>query len=316
MAWVYGIPIGRNGRRRPVPAGAEEGLLLVAHGSVCAGSAREVDALASLVSDALPGVAVAVGYLEMSEPPAGPVVDELVAAGCRRVVVLPLMLLGAGHAKSDVPAVVQEARLRHPHIDLPFGAPLGVTRAPVELLGKAVVASGGAGLPLLLVARGTSDPDANAEACKAGRLLAEWTGAPFAYVGFSGVTDPAVPEAAQVFARLGFGRLAVAWWFLGHGKLIERGRHDLARFAHQTGVQIVDAGHLGAKPALVPVIVERYQQAQSGVALVNCDTCAYRAPWPGREDRVGQAIGVGHSHLAIEHRQHGQHGQHGPGHRH
>ena len=79
-------------------------------------------ALAALVGAALPGVAVEVGYLEMSEPPAGAVVDPLVAAGCRRVVVLPLMLLGAGHAKSDVPAVVVEARLRHPGVDFPVRA--------------------------------------------------------------------------------------------------------------------------------------------------------------------------------------------------
>jgi sirohydrochlorin cobaltochelatase len=280
-------------------------LLLVAHGSVCARSQVEMQTLASRVGAALPDVAVAVGYLEMSEPPAGPVVDDLVAAGCRRIVVLPLMLLGAGHAKSDVPAVVHEARFRHRHVEFHFGAPLGVSRAPVELLGKAVVASGGAGLPLLLVARGTSDPDANGEACKAGRLVAEWTGAPFAYVGFSGVTGPSVSEAAQLFAGLGFPRMAVGWWFLCHGKLIERGRQDLARFSTKTGTEIVDAGYLGPAPGLVSLVVERYREAVAGVTVVNCDTCAYRAPWPGREDRVGQAIGVGHSYLAVEHRHHG-----------
>jgi sirohydrochlorin cobaltochelatase len=308
MTVIEGIPIGRAGPPRPARSGTTEGLLLVAHGSVCARSDLEMRALAGLVGRALPDVAVEVGYLEMSEPPAGPVADRLVAAGCRRVVVLPLMLLGAGHAKSDVPAVVHEARLRHGDVHFPFGAPLGVSRAPIELLGKAVVASGGAGVPLLLVARGTSDPDANAEACKAARLVAEWTGAPFAYVGYSGVTGPTVPEAAEVFARLGFGRLAVAWWFLCHGKLIERGRDDLGRFSARAGVDLVDAGHLGPDPALVPLVVERYQEALAGTAVVNCDTCAYRAPWPGREDRVGQAIGVGHSFLAVEHRHHGGHG--------
>src|SRR5689334_574150 len=110
MALTEGIPIGPNTRRRSVRGGAYDGLLLVAHGSVCARSALEMQALAGLVARALPDVAVDVGYLEMSEPPAGPVADWLVAAGCRRIVVLPLMLLGAGHAKSDVPAVVHEAR--------------------------------------------------------------------------------------------------------------------------------------------------------------------------------------------------------------
>jgi sirohydrochlorin cobaltochelatase len=299
MVVELGIPI----RTRPRPeSDASEGLLLVAHGSVCARSGLEMRALARLVGRSLPAAAVDVGYLEMSDPPAGLVADELVGRGCQRVAVLPLTLLGAGHAKSDVPAIVHEARLRHPLVEFPFGSPLGVSRVPVELLGKSVVSVGGAGLPLLVVARGTSDPDANAEACKAARLIAEWTGASFTYVGFSGVTGPSVPDAAGVFARMGFGRIAVAWWFLCHGKLIERGRAALARFAAETGIEIVDAGHLGPDPALVPLVIDRYHETLAGAAAVNCDTCAYRAPWPGSEDRVGQAIGIGHSHLAVEHR--------------
>jgi len=306
MAIAGGIPIRPtlyhpSGPRRG-PGVAAEGLLLVAHGSRCAQSDVEMQALADLVAAALPEVAVEVGYLEMADPPAGLGADRLAARGCQRVVVLPLVLLGAGHAKSDVPAVVVEARLRHRGIDFAFGRPLGVSRAPVELLGKAVVSSGGAGLPLLMIARGTSDPDANAEAYKAARLIAEWTGAAFVHVGFSGVTGPAVPEAAAVFGRLGYPRMAVVWWYLFHGKLIETGREQLACFSGQSGVEVVDAGHLGPDPALVALVAARYHEAGAGHVAVNCDTCAYRAPWPGREDRVGQAIGVGHSHLAAEHR--------------
>jgi sirohydrochlorin ferrochelatase len=69
-----------------------------------------------------------------------------------------------------------------------------------------------------------------------------------------------------------------------------------------SGLDVVDAGHLGAHPALVPLVVDRYREAIAGRVAVNCDVCAYRAPWPGREDRVGQPVGVGHSHLAVEHR--------------
>ena len=64
------------------------------------------------------------------------------------------------------------------------------------------------------------------------------------------------------------------------------------------------AGYLGPDHRLVPAIVERYGEAVRGVPAVNCDLCAYRAPWPGREGRQGQPIGVGHSHLAAEHREH------------
>lgn len=283
---------------------APDGLLLVGHGSRSDAGATEMRALAQLVAGALPHVVVDVGFLEMTDPPAGPVLDRLAAAGCGRVVVLPLVLLGAGHAKSDVPALVLEGRQRHPGLHLHFGSPLGISRDLVEVLGGAVTAAGGAGLPLLVVARGTSDPDANGDASKVTRLLGEWVGAPFVHTAFTGVTTPTVTEGLDVFARLGHRRMTVAFWFLCTGVLVDRARADIAAFSAATGVEVVDAGYLGPDARLVPSIVERYREAVRGIPAVNCDLCAYRAPWPGREERQGQPIGVGHSHLAAEHRHH------------
>jgi sirohydrochlorin ferrochelatase len=287
-----------------VTATGAEGLLLVGHGSRSGAGAAEMLALAGLVGEGLPEVVVDAGFLEMSDPPAGAVLDRLAAAGCRRVVVLPLVLLGAGHAKSDVPAVVLEGRARHPDVHVHLGSPLGISHDLVGLLGGAVLAAGGSGLPLLLVARGTSDPDANGDAHKVARLLGEWTAAPFVHTAFTGVTEPRVADGLEVFARLGYRRMAVAFWFLCTGVLVERARADIAAFAAASGVEVVDAGYLGPDRRLVPAIVERYEEAVRGVPAVNCDLCAYRAPWPGRESRRGQPIGVGHSHLAAEHRQH------------
>jgi len=281
-----------------------DGLLLVGHGSRSGAGAAEMLTLAGLVDAALPDVTVDVGFLEMADPPAGPVLDRLAAAGCGRVVVLPLVLLGAGHAKSDVPALVLEARQRHPDLHVHFGSPLGVSRDLVGLLGEALAAGGGSGLPLLLVARGTSDPDANGDAHKVARLLGEWVGSPFVHTAFTGVTTPTVADGLAVFDRLGHRRMAVAFWFLCTGVLIDRARADIATFSAATGVEVVDAGYLGPDPRLVPAIVERYREALQGAPAVNCDLCTYRAPWPGREDRQGQPIGVGHSHLAAEHRHH------------
>ena len=279
-----------------------EGLLLVGHGSRSPSSASEMQTVTSLVAAELPGVDVDLGFLELTDPPAGRVLDGLVARGCRRIVVLPFVLLGAGHAKSDVPAVVLEGRARHPAVDIRSGNPLGVDRDLVALLGEAVVDVGGKALPLLVIARGTSDPDANGDACKAARLVAEWTDAPFVHTAFSGVTWPRVPEALEVFAGQGHDRVAIAFWFLCHGRLIERARADIATFSRRTGIGIVDAGYLGPDRRLVPAVVERYRRALAGDPVVNCDLCAYRAPWPGLEGRLGQPAGVGHSQLAAGHR--------------
>jgi sirohydrochlorin cobaltochelatase len=298
------------------PARGDVGVLLVGHGSRSRLGAAQMHRLADLVAAARPGTIIELGFLELSDPPAGEVLDDLIARGCRRIVVLPLLLLGAGHAKSDVPAVVVEGRQRHPSVAITYGSPLGVTGELVAVAGAHLTAapgrptpSGDAGptpapapLPLLVVARGTSDPDANAEATRAARLVAEWSGTTLVQVAFTGMTWPTVPDALEQMAALTPGSFAVFFWFLCHGRLIERARHQIDAFVARTGRTVVDAGYLGPDPALVAPILARIDDAFDGVVATNCDTCRYRMAFPGHEHQVGRPIGVGHSHLALEHR--------------
>jgi sirohydrochlorin cobaltochelatase len=226
-----------------------------------------------------------------------------------------MMLLAAGHSKSDVPAVVVEGRLRHPNVPIVYGRPFGVDHALCKIAHENIAAVQGAGHPLLVIARGTSDPDANANAWRATRLLAEFTKAPFAITGFSGVTSPRVPEALEMCAKLGATTLTVFSWFLCNGKLVQRIIADERAFAATHGIEIIDAGYFGPDPQLIPIMLERYREANEGKVVMSCDVCAYRLPFPGEEDRVGQPIGVGHSHLALEHRTSG-HDDHGHSHDH
>jgi sirohydrochlorin cobaltochelatase len=280
----------------PATTSRTDGLLLVAHGSKDPAGVAEAKALGEEAARQLDGLSVDLGFLELADPPAGPVLDEMVAQGCKQITVQPLMLLPAGHGKNDVPAIVIEARERHPHVDFRFGSPLGVVPELLAIARTNLEQAGAAGLPLLIIARGTSDPDANAEACRAARLIAEWTGAPDVEIGFTGVTWPSVPDALTRMGRLGHQRIGVFFWFLATGILVDRARGQLAEFGEETGTEIHDAGYFGPHPDLVPVIAQRRSEALEGMARVNCDTCSYRAPWPGSEERVG------HSHLAEEHR--------------
>lgn len=291
------------------PETAREGLLLVGHGSRCMVSEAQMHTIGDQVAATFPEVIVEVGFLEMTHPPAGQVLDAMVARGCERIVVLPLMLLGASHAKSDVPAIVLEARQRHPSVEIPFGSPLGVVPEMIEIAATNLAEVEASGMPLVVIARGTSDPDANAEATKAARMLAEWVDSGFLHVGFTGMTWPLVPEALDHVAKLGENRVALFFWFLCNGKLIERARQEIADFTERTGVAVVDGGYFGPDPRLTAVIARRYTEALEGRPTVNCDTCAYRAPFPGMEEKAGQPVGVGHSHLAAEHR-HGHHHDH------
>lgn len=302
-----GIPVG-TARRTPA-ASSDDGLLLVAHGSSCLAGVAEARQLGDAVAQARPDLAVGLGFLELADPPAGEVLDELVARGCTRITVQPLLLLAAGHGKSDVPAIAIEGRDRHPGVEITFGSALGVVPELLAVAAANIKSVDGEGLPLLVIARGTSDPDANADAVKAARLLAEWTGARDVEVGFTGVTWPSVPEALDRVGRLGHERVALFFWFLANGKLIERAREQVQAFCETSKVEVLDAGYFGPDPGLVPVISQRRDEAIEGVPRVSCDTCSYRAAWPGLDDRVGQPVGLGHSMLAADHR-HAGHSHH------
>ncbi len=285
-----------------------EAVLLVCHGSRSPAGRDEMLALARAVGSARPGTPVRAGFLEMSQPPAASVLDELLEAGLREVTVVPLMLFGAGHAKSDVPAVVLQARARHLGARITYSRPLGVDHALLSLARRRLQAVGALGLPLAVLARGTSDPDANAEAWRASRLLAEMAGTELVATGFSGLTWPSVAGALEQLQRLGAKRIAVFSWFLATGVLLDRMRADWQSFSAASGAGVVDAGYFGVEPEVVSLIWARADEAGAGWAGSSCDVCAYRRPFPGLADRVGMAIGVGHSHLAAEHR--GGHGQH------
>ncbi len=278
------------------------GLLVVGHGSRSVEARGQMLQIGAMVAEAAPEVAVEVGFLELSDPSAGQALDQLVRRGVRRASVVPLMLNPAGHAKSDVPAVVLDGRRRHRGVTLAYARPLGADLRLVSLAAHRLDQAGARGLPLVVLARGTSDPDANGDAYKVARLLAEANASRVVEVGFSGITWPSVPEALALLRRKADGPLATVAWFLCTGVLIERMRDQIAEFSSGTGTAVVDAGYLGPDPVLVPLVLDRHLEALHGDIRMNCDTCAYRHPFPGLEDRVGQAVGVGHSHLAAEHR--------------
>ena len=280
----------------------------MAHGSRSAAGRDELLALGEAVAVAHAGAQVRVGFLEMSDPPASTVLDDLLDDGARDVTVVPLMLFAAGHAKSDVPALVLDARVHHPGARIAYGRPLGVDHALLAIARRRLEAAGALGLPLAVLARGTSDPDANAEAWRAGRLLADMCETQLVVTGFSGLTWPSVTGALEQLGRLGARRLAVFSWFLATGVLLHRMRAEWEAFESATGVGVVDAGYFGVEQELVSLIWSRVAEACAGAVAANCDVCAYRRSFPGLADRVGMPIGVGHSHLAAEHRHHISHG--------
>jgi sirohydrochlorin cobaltochelatase len=113
----------------------EESLLLVGHGTHDARGVRQFRQTARLVADRWHAGPVQACFLELASPSIGEAVDALVEQQVRRIVVAPLLLFAAGHAKEDIPGQVQAACRRHRrlNLDLRYAPPLGSHRRVLEL---------------------------------------------------------------------------------------------------------------------------------------------------------------------------------------
>ena len=271
---------------------AAPALLVVGHGSRDAGGVAEFGTFLDRLRTRAPALAVGGGFIELSAPALRDAVAQLVAAGHRRFAAVPLVLVAAGHAKGDVPAALVRERVRHPGTTYAYGRPLGPHPALLALAERRIDAvlrrADRADTIVVLVGRGSTDPDANAEHAKVARLLYERRGFAGVEPAFVSLTRPSVPHALERGRRLGARRLLVAPYFLFSGVLPDRVAAQAGTWAAEhAGVDVRCAAVLGDSDELADLVLERYAEALHGDLRMNCDTCQYRVALPGFESRVG-----------------------------
>jgi sirohydrochlorin ferrochelatase len=234
------------------------------------------------------------GFIELAPPDLDTAVDQLVAAGRRSIVAVPLLLLGAGHMKGDGPALLARARASHPGVQFRYGRALDVhplaLSVAVQRIHQALGRWGRDDAAVVLVGRGSTDPDANADLYKVARLLQDLTGVPMVEPAFVSLATPAVVEALERCRRLGATKVAVVPYFLFTGVLVERiGRQARAWAALQPAVDVRMGRHLGPDRRLAQLTLERYREAVSGEARMNCDGCIHR-PQPALLEPVAYSV--------------------------
>ena len=280
----------RPAPKRPAPK--RPALLLAAHGTRDQAGVAAFHALAGRVGELAgrDGTRVAGGFIELSAPPLRDAVATLVNGAPARMVAVPLTLSAAGHAKGDIPAALARERTRHPGLSWTYARPLGPHPALLELLATRIDAVAGAPTPaVLVVGRGSTDPDANADVVKTARLLWEGRDYPFAETAFVSLARPGVAEGLERCRLLGARQIVVARYFLFPGVLPDRVAEQAAGYAAaHPGLDIRCADVLGDCDEMAALVYERYHEALAGDIRMNCDMCVYRIAMPGFEHRVGE----------------------------
>ncbi|WP_343910304.1 sirohydrochlorin chelatase [Nocardioides aquiterrae] len=240
-------------------------LVALAHGSRDPRSAATIKALVGEVKAMRPDLKIEAAFLELSKPSFQTVVDRLVKQGHDEIVVVPLLLTEAYHAKVDVPSAVAEAQARHAGLRVRATRILGLEPQFLEVLDvrmrEALRAARVRELDaLVLAAAGSSDPLANQAVARLARVWGARHKLPVT-AAFASSSPPATGEAVRAFRAEGRRHIAVASLFLAPGFLPDRA----AELALEAGA-ITVSEPLGAHPELARSILARY--AVGAVELV------------------------------------------------
>ena len=303
-------------------------VMICGHGSRDDHAIEEFNKLAGHLSRRLPQFDVESGFLEFATPIIRTGLDKLKERGANKIVCVPGMLFAAGHVKNDLPSEVNNFGAENPGIEMIFGRELAVDQKLLEAARQRIEEAENEAATdvdrkdtlLMVVGRGTNDPDANSNVSKVARMLWEGMGFGWAEVSYSGVAYPLVDTGLKNAVKLGYRRIIVFPYFLFTGILVRRIYDwvDEAATNHPE-VEILKASYLNDHELLIDTFVERVEEALTGDNTMNCQLCKYREQIIGYEGDVGAAQ-VGHHHHvrgvgtdghdAHDHGVHGHHHHH------
>jgi sirohydrochlorin ferrochelatase len=228
-------------------------LVLTAHGSRDPRSAANARAVAEQVARMRPGLDARLAFCELNTPNLVDVLNGCTAAA----VVTPLLLAGAYHARVDIPGQIARCGAAH---RVRQADVLGEDDRLVSVLRQRVVELGVSpfddGIGVLVVAIGSSDPEANARTARVAPKLAAGTRWAGATTAFATRPEPSLAGAADGLRRRGARRVVIAPWFLAPGRLPDRVR----TFADCAGIEM--AAPLGAHRLVAETVLDRFDRAR------------------------------------------------------
>jgi len=276
-------------------------VLLCGHGSRDPDAIGEFESAAAALRRRLGPQDFATGYLEFARPTIQQGLADLMGRGARRILAVPGMLFAASHVKNDLPWEMNSFMAANPGIEVRLGRDLAIDPKLLAAAAERIAAAAPAehqDAVLVVVGRGTNDPDANSNIAKITRMLWEGMGFGWAETAYSGVAHPRVDSAIERAARLGFRRIVVFPYFLFTGVLVKRiyAQTDDAA-ARFPAIEFTKASYLRDHPSVIDAFLERVTEIEGGEPNMNCQLCKYRTQIVGYESEVGLAQQAHHHHV-------------------
>lgn len=283
----------------------KKGILLCGHGSRRKTGTDAFKALIAILKERYSDYEVDYGFLEFNHPLYEAAVERMYQKGVREIYALPVILFAGSHAKNDIPYELNTIQSYYDDLTIKMGKHLGVNSFILELSKKILLEKEKELTPidrkdtcLVVVGRGTTDPDANSDVHKLCSMLWEGMGYGFATVAYSGTAYPNIKEALPMMEKLGFKRTLVIPFFFFTGVLIERIYKTVEEFDKTAAGEYIHTRPFGSDELILKAFDESLHETINGTANMNCQMCKYRKQIIGFEEEQGKEQ-IGH-HLNVK----------------
>ena len=244
--------------------------------------------------------------MEFAKPSLTDALDKLRNSSIKKVIAIPAMLFAAGHVKNDIPSLLMNYA-KKTDIEIIYGRELGINNLMISAACervKEVFKKNNSLIPeeslLVVVGRGSSDPDANSNVSKITRMVVEGVGLGWGETVFSGVTFPLVEPGLRNVVRLGYKNIIIFPYFLFSGVLVTRIKRQSDIVAlDNPHVEFHEAKYLSSHKYVVQTFVERIEEIFNDESnnFMNCSLCKYRSNLFGFEKEVGLVQESHHDHV-------------------
>lgn len=239
-------------------------LVIAGHGTRVNAGADAATTLVEKVRGLLPGVRVEAGFVELTPPTIDAALDTVLADATSAVVV-PLMIGTGGHVRDDIPEAIDASRARHLAATVVYTRHLGSPKALVNAVHARIAAAradwSAEDTDVLMVGRGCSHTDANADHVRLSRIVFETGGYHQVLSAFIQVARPSLTEILRQYHASGSRRIVVMPHFLFTGRLDQWVHQQVEEFraAHpDTFIRIADV--IGPCDELAQVVAQRYKE--------------------------------------------------------
>ena len=114
-------------------------LILFAHGARDPEWANPMRRVQAVVRQRVAGIPVELAFLEFMAPTLPECAAALIAAGARKVVVMPMFIARGGHLKKETPEMLAALRSSYPNVDFSLAGAVGENDLVIQAMAEAAL---------------------------------------------------------------------------------------------------------------------------------------------------------------------------------